>query len=189
MITYGYARVSTRDQNFERQIEVLKAEGCTTIYSEKISGIRTVRPQLVKMMKRIEAGDFVIVTKLDRLGRSTRELLELIEFISSRGAFFKSIGDPMFDTKSPTGRLLTTLLAAVAEFERSLISERTTEGRKRAQAHGVVFGRPSKLTRHQEREVSDRLKSGEPQTEIAKSYNVSRACICRYAKKAEANLV
>jgi DNA invertase Pin-like site-specific DNA recombinase len=112
-------------------------------------------------MKVLAPGDVVLVTKLDRLGRSTRELLELIERIGQAGAFFNSLGDPLFDTTTPTGRLLSTLLAAIAEFERELIRERTGEGRKRAKARGVRFGRPSVLTPYQRTEVLARLAEGD----------------------------
>jgi DNA invertase Pin-like site-specific DNA recombinase len=130
-------------------------------------------------MKALRPGDHVVVTKLDRLGRSTRELLELIERIGQAGAFFKSLGDPLFDTTTPTGRLLSTLLAAIAEFERELIRERTGEGRKRAMAAGVKFGRPPKLTLHQRQEVLIRLGQGDSLAEIARTFNVDPTTIGR----------
>jgi DNA invertase Pin-like site-specific DNA recombinase len=129
MATIGYARVSTQDQDYSGQLEALKAAGANTIYREKISGARADRPQLAKLMASLKAGDVVLVTKLDRLGRSTRELLDLIEGIGKVGAAFRSLGDPLWDTSSSQGRLLSTLLAAIAEFERDLIRERTGDGR------------------------------------------------------------
>jgi DNA invertase Pin-like site-specific DNA recombinase len=117
---------------FSGQLEALKAAGATTIFREKISGARADRPQLAKLMAALKEGDVVLVTKLDRLGRSTRELLDLIERIGKVGAVFRSLGDPLWDTSSSQGRLLSTLLAAIAEFERDLIRERTGDGRKRA---------------------------------------------------------
>jgi DNA invertase Pin-like site-specific DNA recombinase len=143
MATLGYARVSTQDQDLSGQIEALKAAGTTTIYREKVSGVRADRPQLGKLMAQIGSGDIVVVTKLDRLGRSTRELLDLVERISEAGAAFRSLGDPLWDTTSSQGKLVRTLLAAIAEFERDLIRERTGDGRKRAMAAGVKFGRIS----------------------------------------------
>jgi DNA invertase Pin-like site-specific DNA recombinase len=134
MTVFGYARVSTADQHLTGQIEALKAAGATTIYREKISGVRADRPQLAKLMAALKPSDVVLVTKLDRLGRSTRELLDLIDRIGKAGAVFRSLGDPLWDTSSPQGRLLSTLLAAIAEFERELIRERTGEGRRRAMA-------------------------------------------------------
>src|SRR5260370_2650905 len=141
MTVVGYGRVSTADQHLTGQIEALKAAGATTIYREKISGVRADRPQLAKLMAALKPSDVILVTKLDRLGRSTRELLDLIDRIGKAGAVFRSLGDPLFDTASATGRLLSTMLAAIAEFERGLISERTGEGRKRAMADGAKVGR------------------------------------------------
>jgi DNA invertase Pin-like site-specific DNA recombinase len=117
MAIIGYARVSTLGQKYDGQIEALKAAGATTIYWEKVSGARAGRPQLAKLMASLKAGDIVVVTKLDRLGRSTRELLELIDRIGKAGASFRSLGDPLWDTSSSQGRLLSTLLAAIADFE------------------------------------------------------------------------
>jgi DNA invertase Pin-like site-specific DNA recombinase len=179
MATIGYARVSTQDQNLSGQLDALKAAGAETIYREKISGARADRPQLAKLMATIKAGDVVLVTKLDRLGRSTRELLELIERIGKAGAVFRSLGDPLFDTSSAQGQLLATMLAAIAQFERSLIAERTGEGRKRAQAAGVQFGRKRKLSDYQRQEALKRRAAGETLSEIAKSYAVDVSMISR----------
>jgi DNA invertase Pin-like site-specific DNA recombinase len=140
MAIVGYARVSTQGQDLTAQIGALKATGADPIYREKISGVRADRPQLARLMAKLIPGDIVVVTKLDRLGRSTRELLDLIERISQAGAAFRSLGDPLWDTSSSQGRLLSTLLAAIADFERDLIRERTGEGRRRAMANGVKFG-------------------------------------------------
>jgi DNA invertase Pin-like site-specific DNA recombinase len=161
------------------QLEALKAAGATTVYREKVSGVRADRPQLAKMMAALKAGDVVCVTKLDRLGRSTRELLDLIDSIGKAGASFRSLGDPLFDTSSPQGKLLYTLLAAIAEFERSLIAERTGEGRKRAMAAGVKFGRKPKLSAFQRTEALKRRGEGETLAEIAKSYAVSVSMVSR----------
>jgi DNA invertase Pin-like site-specific DNA recombinase len=183
MITYGYARVSTRDQDLRGQMDALEAEGASVIYREKISGARTDRPELKKLMRALRPGDIVVVTKLDRLGRSTRELLELIEYIDKQGAFFRSLGDPLFDTSTPTGRLLSTLLAAIAEFERELIRERTGEGRKRAMARGVRFGRPSKLDSFQKTEALARIDRGDSLADIARSFRVDATTIGRLRPK------
>jgi DNA invertase Pin-like site-specific DNA recombinase len=113
MTAFGYARVSTQDQDLSAQVEALEAAGATPIYREKISGVRADRPQLAKLMAALKPGDVILVTKLDRLGRSTRELLDLIDRISKAGAVFRSLGDPLWDTSSPQGRLLSTLLAAI----------------------------------------------------------------------------
>ena len=167
MAIVGYARVSTQDQHLTGQLEALKAAGAAPIYREKVSGVRADRPQLAKLMAALKPGDVVVVTKLDRLGRSTRELLELIERIGKAGASFRSLGDPLWDTSSSQGRLLSTLLAAIAEFERDLIRERTGDGRKRAMANGVKFGRKPKLSDFQRKDALRRRAAGETLTEIA----------------------
>ena len=182
MALIGYARVSTQDQHLTGQIEALKAAGAETIYREKISGTRADRPQLAKLMAALKASDTVIVTKIDRLGRSTRELLELIERIGKAGAAFRSLGDPLFDTTSSQGKLMATLLAAIAEFERDLIRERTGDGRKRAMAKGVKFGRKPKLSDYQRAEAIRRRAAGETLAEIAKSYAVDISMISRLAE-------
>ena len=182
MALIGYARVSTQDQHLTGQIEALKAAGAETIYREKISGTRADRPQLAKLMAALKASDTVIVTKIDRLGRSTRELLELIERIGKAGAAFRSLGDPLFDTTSSQGKLMATLLAAIAEFERDLIRERTGDGRKRAMAKGVKFGRKPKLSDYQRAEAIKRRAAGETLASIAKSYAVDISMISRLAQ-------
>ena len=179
MAIIGYARVSTQDQHLTGQLEALKAAGVATIFREKVSGVRADRPQLAKLMAALKPGDVVVVTKLDRLGRSTRELLELIERISKAEAAFRSLGDPLWDTSRPQGRLLSTLLAAIAEFERELIRERTGEGRKRAMANGVKFGRKPKLSDYQRQEAIKRRAAGETLASIAKSYAVDLSMISR----------
>jgi DNA invertase Pin-like site-specific DNA recombinase len=181
MAIVGYARVSTQDQDYSGQLEVLKAAGAAPVFKEKISGARADRPQLAKLMAGLKPGDVVVVTKLDRLGRSTRELLDLIERIGSVGAAFRSLGDPLWDTSSSQGRLLSTLLAAIAEFERDLIRERTGEGRKRAMAKGVRFGRKPKLSEYQRKEALKRRAAGETLAAIAKSYAVDVSMISRLA--------
>ena len=182
MAILGYARVSTQDQHLTGQLEVLKAAGAETIYREKISGARADRPQLARLMAALQPGDVVLVTKLDRLGRSTRELLDLIEGISKVGAAFRSLGDPLFDTSSAQGQLLATMLAAIAQFERSLIAERTGEGRKRAMANGIKFGRKPKLSDYQRQEAIKRRAAGETLASIAKSYAVDISMISRLAE-------
>ena len=179
MALIGYARVSTQDQQLTGQLEALKAAGVTTIYREKISGVRADRPQLAKLMAGLKPDDVVVVTKLDRLGRSTRELLDLIDRIGKAGASFRSLGDPLWDTGSSQGRLLSTMLAAIAEFERELIRERTGEGRKRAMAAGVKFGRKRKLSDFQRQEAVKRRAAGETLASIAKSYAVDISMISR----------
>jgi DNA invertase Pin-like site-specific DNA recombinase len=179
MAIIGYARVSTQDQDLTGQLEALTAAGATTVFREKISGARADRPPMAKLMASLNEGDVVLVTKLDRLGRSTRELLDLIDRIGKAGAAFRSLGDPLFDTTSSQGRLLSMLLAAIAEFERGLIRERTGDGRKRAMAKGIKFGRKPKLSPFQRQEALRRREAGETLAAIAKSYAVDISMISR----------
>jgi DNA invertase Pin-like site-specific DNA recombinase len=149
MTTYGYARVSTDGQSLNSQREALKAAGATTVYSEKESGARADRKQLAKAIKALEAGDTLIVVRLDRLARSRRDLLNVLHTIADKQAGFRSLNDQWADTTTPHGRLMLTVLGGLAEFERELIRARTGEGRARAIANGTKFGRPPKLTPHQ----------------------------------------
>jgi DNA invertase Pin-like site-specific DNA recombinase len=159
----------------------LRAAGCIKIYAEKISGAQSDRPELAKLLKRLDHGDVLTVTRLDRLARSTRDLLNILDIIAKAGAGFKSLSDTWADTTSPHGRLMLTVLGGLAEFERELIIARTGEGRTRAKDRGVKFGRPRALTPHQRREAMQRLANGEAQADVARSFNVSQATISRLA--------
>jgi DNA invertase Pin-like site-specific DNA recombinase len=176
---WGYARVSSESQDYERQVEALEAAGAAKVFAEKMSGARADRPQLAKLMAALRAGDVVLVTKIDRLGRSTQDLLNLIGDMRKAGANFKSLGDEMLDTASANGELIFTILAAIATYERRLINARTSDGRKRAQAAGVRFGRKPKLTAHQRAEAIKRRADGETLAAIAKSYAVDVSTISR----------
>jgi DNA invertase Pin-like site-specific DNA recombinase len=145
----GYARVSTDGQTLDAQTASLKAAGADRIFAEKVSGAKTDRRQLQRAIDALSDGDLLLVTRLDRLARSTRDLLNVLATISSKGAGFKSLKEPMIDTTSAHGRLVTSILAVIGEFERELIRSRTDEGRTRAMARGVRFGRKPKLTKHQ----------------------------------------
>ena len=142
MTIYGYARVSTDGQTLAAQDAQLTAAGCAKIYAERVSGAKTDRAELGKVLKRLQAGDVLVVTRLDRLARSTRDLLNILDTIGKAGAGFKSIADAWADTTTPHGRLMLTVLGGLAEFERELILARTSDGRKRAKARGVRFERP-----------------------------------------------
>jgi len=181
MAVYGYARVSSRDQSLEAQIAELQAAGCGNIYKEKASGAKTDRPALAKLIRRLEDGDVLVVVRLDRLARSTRDLLNILDEVGKRGAGFRALKDAWADTTTPHGRLMLTVLGGLAEFERSLIAARTDDGRKRAKARGVKFGRPQKLTAHQRREVLEKLAEGAVQADLARSYGVGQATISRLA--------
>jgi DNA invertase Pin-like site-specific DNA recombinase len=175
----GYARVSTDGQTLDAQLAQLRDAGCERLYSEKISGAITDRTRLKKLVASLQSGDCVVVTKLDRLARSTRDLLNTLAQIGEAGASFKSLGDPWADTTTPHGRLMLTVLGGLAEFERHLILGRTAEGRDRAKARGIRFGRKLKLTPHQRAEAMERRARGEPLVDIARSYNVSHSTISR----------
>jgi DNA invertase Pin-like site-specific DNA recombinase len=177
--TFGYARVSTDGQSLDAQLAQLKAAGCSKIFREKVSGARSDRAELAKLLKILTAGDVVIVTRLDRLARSTRDLLNVLAAIGEQQAGFRSLGDSWADTTTPHGRLMLTVLGGLAEFERELIRARTGEGRARARARGVKLGRSPKLTPHQRREAIARREAGETLMEIARTYNVSHSTISR----------
>ena len=157
------------------------AAGCAKVFKEKVSGAKTDRPELAKVIGRLEPGDVLVVTRLDRLARSTRDLLNVIAAISDRGAGFKSLKDAWADTTTAHGRLMLTVLGGLAEFERELIRARTGEGRARAKARGVRFGRPRKMTPHQRQEALQRLAAGETQADVARTYNVDATTIGRLA--------
>ena len=181
MTTYGYARVSSDGQSLASQQAELAAAGCAKVFAEKVSGAKSDRVELGKLLKRLEPGDSVIVSRLDRLARSTRDLLNILHDLAQKGVSFKSLADPWCDTSTMHGELLVTLLAGFATFERRLIAARTDDGRKRAKARGVRFGRPRKLTPHQRQEALTRLASGETQADVARSYAVDPTTIGRLA--------
>jgi DNA invertase Pin-like site-specific DNA recombinase len=179
MTVYGYARVSTNGQDLSSQEAELLAAGCAKVFKEKVSGAKTDRVELAKVIERLETGDVLVVTRLDRLARSTRDLLNVLATISERKAGFRSLKDTWADTTTPHGRLMLTVLGGLAEFERELIRARTGDGRKRAKANSVKFGRPAALTPDQRAEVLHRLANGEVQADVARAYGVSQATISR----------
>jgi DNA invertase Pin-like site-specific DNA recombinase len=179
MTIYGYARVSTDGQTLAAQDAAMRAAGAAKVYSEKASGAKTDRAELRKVVSRLREGDVLLVTRLDRLARSTRDLLNTMHEITKQGAGFRSLADAWADTTTPHGRLMLTVLGGLAEFERELIRARTGEGRARAKAAGIHMGRPSKLTPHQQREAIARRDAGEALTAIARTYGVSHTTIGR----------
>ena len=176
---YGYARVSTDGQSVEAQVRQLTDAGCAKVFRETASGAKTDRAQLARAISTLKPGDALLVTRLDRLARSTRDLLNTLATITAKGAGFRSLADGWADTTTPHGRLLLTVLGGIGEFERELIRSRTGEGRDRAKARGVKMGRKPKLTHHQRGEALSRRAKGEALTEIARSYNVSHSTISR----------
>ncbi len=178
---YGYARVSTDGQSVAAQVAALQAAGASKVFREVASGAKTDRAQLRKAIAALQAGDVLMVTRLDRLARSTRDLLNTLAAITGGKAGFRSLGDAWADTTTAHGRLMLTVLGGLAEFERDLIRTRTGEGRARAVARGQEMGRPPKLTPHQQREARERVAAGETQRSVARSYNVSQSTISRLA--------
>jgi DNA invertase Pin-like site-specific DNA recombinase len=179
MTVFGYARVSTNGQELAGQVAELMAAGCAKVFKEKASGAKTDRPELARVIRGLEDGDVLMVTRLDRLARSTRDLLNVLDAVAKQGAGFKSLKDTWADTTTPHGRLMLTVLGGLAEFERELIRARTGEGRKRARDRGVKFGRPRKLTAHQRQEALARLAAGETQADVARTYAVDPTTIGR----------
>jgi DNA invertase Pin-like site-specific DNA recombinase len=176
----GYARVSTDGQSTAAQIKELRDAGAETIFRETASGGKTDRAQLRRALAKLDTDDVLLVTRLDRLARSTRDLLNTLATIAAKGGRFRSLGDTWADTTTAHGRLILTVLGGLAEFERELIKTRTGEGRARAVKNGVRLGRKPTLTHHQRQEAVKRRKAGKESIgEIARSYNVSRWTISR----------
>jgi len=175
----GYARVSTDGQTLDSQQAALRNAGAERVFAEKISGTVTDRKALAKAIAALGEGDVLLVTRLDRLARSTRDLLNVLASVSEKGAGFRSLADAMIDTTSPHGKLIIAVLGALAEFERSMILARTADGRARAQARGVQFGRKPKLSQFQIAEAIRRRDNGELLADIGRSYGVSHSTISR----------
>jgi DNA invertase Pin-like site-specific DNA recombinase len=179
---YGYARVSPggKSESVDAQTRQLTKAGCGKVFRDvHVSGAKTDRAQLRRLLDQLEAHDVLMVTRLDRLARSTRDLLNILAAITGKKAGFRSLGDTWADTTTSHGRLMLTVLGGLAEFERDLIRSRTGEGRERAKARGVKMGRRPKLTPHQQAEAIKRREAGEPIREIARTYNVHNSTISR----------
>lgn len=175
----GYARVSTKDQNLDGQRDALTAAGAERIFADTITGTARVRPELDRMLKELRDGDVIVVTKYDRLARSLKDLLEIVEHIQAQGAGFRSLGEDI-DTTSASGMLIFHVFASVAQFERERIVERTLEGLEAARKRGRVGGRPPALNPTQKIEVK-RMRDMEmrPIPEIADLFKVSAKTIRR----------
>ena len=177
----GYARVSTLDQNLELQLKALKRAGCRKIFREKVSGFNRQRPEFQRMIDQIRSGDVIVVWKLDRLARSTRDLLNTVETINEAGGKFQSISEPWANTTTHAGKMIMTVFAGIAEFERDLIRERTGAGREAARQRGVRFGRPRKLDAGQVKVAEQLLSEGKAVRDIARTFKVHEATIYRLA--------
>src|SRR5580698_2691701 len=176
---YGYARVSTDDQTPALQLAALKKAGCKTIFKDDgLSGATTKRPALLRCLKKMEHGDTLIVWKLDRLGRSLRDLITMLDDLKKRGVKFRSLTEAI-DTETPTGRAMWQMIGVLAELEKSLIIERTRAGVKAAQRRGVKFGRKPKLTSQQVAHAQKLIGDGQRREEVADLFNVNRVTLYR----------
>jgi DNA invertase Pin-like site-specific DNA recombinase len=182
----GYARVSKSDdsQDTAAQVSALKSAGCKRVFEDKASGGRWDRPELHRLLDQLRAGDTLVVWKLDRLSRSLKDLLHILERVEARGARFRSLTEAV-DTSGPAGRMLMQMLGSFAEFERAMVRERTRAGLKAAAARGRKGGRQPKLTPEQKAEILDGLGSGRRSAaDLARLFRVHRATISRLAAQA-----
>ena len=185
---YGYARVSSNTQDYAAQVDALKAAGCERIYSEKASGKSTNgRREFDKLMKALVPGDTVVVTKLDRLARSSRDLHNILHDLQTLSCGFVSLGEAWCDTTTDVGRLMLTIMGGIAEFERGLIRSRCEEGIQKAKAKGTQFGRPTRLDASEKRKVAERYAAGETMAQLAADYECGEATIWRALNPFEAS--
>jgi DNA invertase Pin-like site-specific DNA recombinase len=175
----GYARVSTIEQDLSIQIARLKAAGCTTIYREKCNGSLHTRPQLTACLKALQAGDTLLITRIDRLARSTQHLCNIMADLDARGVHFKVV-EQVIDTASPAGKLQFHLLAAIAEFEKDLHKERQREGIAQAKARGLYTGKAPTLGRAQVKALLAQRAAGVPIKELMQTFRLSKASVYRY---------
>ncbi len=181
---YGYARVSSETQSFAGQVAELSAAGAVKVFAEKFTGkVAADRKQLQALLAKVREGDVIVVTKLDRFARSTRDLLNLMHELEQRGVGFRALGDSV-DTTTPAGRLMLQMLAAIAEFERGMIRERCAAGIARAKAEGRPLGRKRSLNPHQRKQALDMLAKGDTQRAVARLFNVGQATISRLEQAA-----
>jgi len=175
----GYARVSTSEQDLENQQTALTAAGCEQVFAEKISGAHAQRPELRRFIDYLRAGDIAVVTRLDRLARNTRDLLDVAEELNTKGAGLRSLAEPWADTTSPAGKMLLTILAGIAEFERALITTRTAEGRAAAKRKGIRFGPKPKLSSEQIALARAAIENGQTVCETARALSIHRTTLHR----------
>jgi DNA invertase Pin-like site-specific DNA recombinase len=175
----GYARVSTQGQDLAQQRLALSQQGCQRIFEEKVSGAKRDRPELSRLLDHLRPGDVLTVTRLDRLARSTTDLLHIAEKLQEIDAGLRSLAEPWADTTSPAGRMILTIFAGIADFERSLIGERTSAGRAAAKAKGVRFGPKPALNSDQVTHAKKMIAEGQSVSEIARLLGVHRATLYR----------
>lgn len=178
----GYARVSTQDQNLERQLDQLRQDGCERIYEEKVSGARSDRPELMRMLDALRRDDVVVVAELSRLSRSVRDLFSIVGQIHEAGAEIKSLKEPWLDTTTPQGRLLFTFFSGISEFERELIRQRTLEGMAAARARGHKGGHPVLSPKKVELALKMYDSKACTVAEITKATGVSKSALYSYLR-------
>jgi DNA invertase Pin-like site-specific DNA recombinase len=179
VLKYGYARVSTTEQDHAGQVAALTAAGAVKVFSEKISGVRSDRPQLVRAIASLDKGDVLAVTRIDRLARSSRDLLNIVHEVEGRGATFESLTEPWANTNSPQAAAMLTMLSAFAQLERAFILARTHEGRERARAQGRKFGPKFKLNEQQIAHARDLQQEGRGMREIGKLLGCNASTVSR----------
>ena len=180
-MVYGYARVSTRQQDLSRQLDLLERYECHKIYTEKISGIRTNRPELNKLKKRVKENDKIIIESFSRLGRSTKDLIDLVYFFERKGVKVISIKEN-FDTQTPQGKLMMTVFQAFSQFERDIIVERTKEGLDSARARGNIGGRPRIDPKLIQYALNLYQKEGRTVVNICAQTGIKRSTFYRYLR-------
>jgi DNA invertase Pin-like site-specific DNA recombinase len=178
---YGYARVSTEHQDYEIQREQLEKAGAVKIFADKFTGSTAERPEFEKLQETLLDGDVVLITKLDRLGRNTKDLITIVEGWGKKGVGFKILDNSGIDTTTPTGKLIFTVFSAIAEFERTQILERTALGRKKAMDDGVQFGRPVEIDEKKIKAIKELAKTTSV-AEACRQFNISRQSYYRLAK-------
>jgi DNA invertase Pin-like site-specific DNA recombinase len=185
----GYIRVSTEKQSLDRQLDELARNGLDerNIYQEKVTGVKSERPELNRLIRELKAGDTVVITELTRLSRNTKDLFALVELIQSKGADIKSLKESWLDTTTPQGKLMFTMFAGLSQFERDLISERTKEGLRAAKARGHCGGRPSKCHSKQAQNAKILYQNKVKISDIAQSTGLSRATIYRVLRESDLN--
>ncbi len=175
----GYARVSTEDQSLDLQIDALENAGCAQIYSDKLSGTKAQRPGLAEALSHLRKGDVLVIWKLDRLGRSVKRLVDLVEELAERGVQFRSLTDGI-DTTTPAGRFFFHVMASLAQMERELIAERTKAGLQAARQRGRVVGRKRAMTPSKIQSAKQLLDSGMSPGEVAQNLGVSVPTLYRW---------
>ena len=187
-MVYGYARVSTRQQDLSRQLDLLERYECHKIYTEKISGIRTNRPELNKLKKRVKEKDKIIIESFSRLGRSTKDLIDLVYFFERKGVKVISIKEN-FDTQTPQGKLMMTVFQAFSQLERDIIVERTKEGLDSARARGNIGGRPRIDPKLIQYALNLYQKEGRTVVDICAQTGIKRSTFYRYLRLENDNLL